>query len=75
MSGEDVSMLVTYPETNKMFNGMEYAKQVSKKKGEFFHSVVEKLLFNMKMSRPYLDMAASFLTTRVLNSDVENWVN
>ena len=47
----------------------EYSEQLSEKKGDLFHLVVEKLLFMMKTSRPDLETATSFLTTRVSNSD------
>ena len=51
----------------------EDAKQLSEKKGPLFHSVVAKLLFIMKRSRPDLETVVSFLKTRVSKSDVEDW--
>ena len=73
MFGDDISMSVTYPETNKLFKVREDDKQLSEKKGELFHSVVAELLFMMKRSRPDLDTSMDFLTTRVLKSDVDDW--
>ena len=55
MFGEDVSTLVTSLATRKLLEVREDSKQLSKKKGELFHSVVVKLLFIMKRSRLDLD--------------------
>ena len=73
MFGEDVIMLVTYPATKQFFEVKEDAEQMSEKKGELFHSVVETFLFITKRSRPDLEKAMGFLTTRVSKSDVDNW--
>ena len=73
MFGEDVSTLVTYPATKKLFEVKENSKQLSEKKGELFPLVVYKLLFSMKRSRPDLDTAVGFLTTRVSKSDIGDW--
>ena len=54
------------------FEVREDAKQMSEKKGGLFHLLVEKLLFIMKGSIPYLDTAMGFLTTRLSKSDVDN---
>ena len=75
MFGEDVSALVKYLATKKLFKVSEYSKQRSDNKGELFHSVVEKLLFIMKRSRIDLETAVSLLTTRVSKSDVDDWEN
>ena len=58
---------------NIFFELREDAYQLSEKKGDLFHLVVEKLLFIMKMSRLDLDIYVSFLTTRVSKSDVDHW--
>ena len=71
--GEDVSTLVTSPATKKFFEGREDAKQLSDKRRELFHLVVEKLLFIVKRSRPDLDTAVVFFITKVSNSGVDDW--
>ena len=57
----------------RFFKVREYAKQLSEKKGELFLLVVKKLLFIMKSSRPDLETAVYFLTTRVSKSDFTGW--
>ena len=73
MFSEDVSTLVTSTATMKLFEVREDAKQLSEKKGEFFHSVVEKLLFIIKGSRPNLETAVGLLEKMVLKIDVDDW--
>ena len=51
----------------------EYSEQLSEKKGDLFGSLVENLMFIIKISRPYLGTAVRFLTTRVSKSDVDDW--
>ena len=70
--GEGVSMLFTSPAKNKLFEVREYSEQLSQNKGELFHSMVGKILFIMKRSRPDLETAVGFLETRVLKSDVDD---
>ena len=71
--GEGVSPFITSPATKTFFKVREDAKQLSEKKGEFFHSVVAKLLSIMNKSRSDLETAVSFFTMMVLNSDVDDW--
>ena len=66
-------MLVTSPATNKLFEVRKDTKQLSDNKVELFHSVMVKLSFIMKRSRPDLDIAVSFLTTRVSKRDIDEW--
>ena len=73
MFGEDVSTSVTSPATRKLLEVREDSKQLSKKKGELFHSVVVKLLFIMKRSRLDLDTAVIVFTMRVSKSEVDDW--
>ena len=75
MFGQDVSTLVTSPATNKFSEMREDAEELSENKGEFFHSVVTKLLFIMKSSIPDLEMVVGVLTMRVLKSDIDKWEN
>ena len=52
--GLDVSTSVLSQATKQLFKVGEDAEQLSDKKGYIFPSVVEKLLFIVKRSRPYL---------------------
>ena len=56
-----------------VFEVREDSKQLIEKKRELFHLVVANILFIMKSSRPVLEMAVSFLTSRVSKSDIEHW--
>ena len=75
MFGEEVSTLVTSPATKNFLELMKDAEKLSENKGEFFHLLVEKLLFIMNSYRPDLEMAVGFLKIRVSKSDVEDWGN
>ena len=73
MFGEDASTSVSSRVTNKLFEVREDADKLSENKEELFHSVLAKLLFIMKGSRPDLETAVSFLTFIVSNSYVDYW--
>ena len=47
--------------------------QLGHKNKDMFHSVVTKLLWIMKRSRPDLETAIGFLCTRVTKSDEDDW--
>jgi len=51
----------------------ENAEKLDKEKADLFHSVVAKLLYITKTSRPDIDTAVAFLTTRVSKSDVDDF--
>ena len=51
----------------------ENEKQLNEDKSDIFHSVTQKLLFLTKVTRPDVEMAVSYFTTRVSNSDEDNW--
>ena len=51
----------------------ENAEKLSKEKSDLFHSIVAKLLYITKRSRPDIETAVAFLTTRVSKSDVDDW--
>ena len=51
----------------------EDAAALSKKKQDIFHSVVARLLWMMKRSRPDIETAVSFLCTKVSCSTEEHW--
>ena len=75
MFGEYVNTPVSSSETKNLFEVREDSRQLSENKGKLLHLVVAKLLFIMKTSRPDLETAMSFLTTRVSKSGIENWEN
>ena len=64
---------VSSPATKKLFDVDDEAEQLDKVDSDRFHSIVAKLLYISKRSRPDLDTAVAFLTTRVSKSTVEDW--
>ena len=70
--GEYISTPVSSPET-VFLEVREDTEKLCDKKGDLFHSVMEKILFMMKMFRTYLDISVCFLMTRVSKSDVDDW--
>jgi len=58
--------------TNHLWNVNENAEKLDKEKADLFHSVVAKLLYITKRSRPDIETAVAFLTTRVSKSDVDD---
>lgn len=71
--GEDVSIKVISPATKNLFEVDEASTPLDRKKQDIFHSVVARLLWIMKRSRPDLETAVSFLCTRVSCSTTEDW--
>ena len=57
----------------KKFKVRKYYEQLSEKKGELFHLVVEKFVFIMKRYIPDSEKAVIFLMKRVPKSDVDYW--
>jgi len=56
-----------------LFSVREDTERLDKEKSEIFHSVVAKLLYIMKRTRPYLEPIVAFLNTRVSCSTVDHW--
>ena len=71
--GEDVSQPVPSPALNNLRTVRERAKKLDEERGERFHSITAKLLWVMKRSRPDLEPAISFLSTRVAEPDMDDW--
>ena len=46
---------------------------MSKDMREIFHSVMEKFMYLEERARPNIEIAISFLCTRVYRSDVDDW--
>ena len=72
---ENFSIPVSSLATNKLYEVWEDDEQLSEKNRELLHLELSKCLFIMKMSRPDLDTAMSFLRNIVSNIDVDDWIN
>ena len=72
MFGKYVSEPVSSLEA-KIFELREDVEQLNNNKGDILHSVLEKLLFLMKMSRPDLGTAVGFLMAIFSKIDVNDW--
>lgn len=73
MVDEDLSASVSSPATKRLFEISETADKLSEEKSALFHSIVAKLLYLTKRSRPDIETAVSFLRTRVTKCDEEDW--
>ena len=71
--GEDVSKNVASAATKMLFEVDASTKVLDVIRADIFHSVVAKLLWVMKRSRPDIETAISFLCTRVSRSDEDDW--
>ena len=60
------------PCANHLWHVNENAEKLSKEKSDLFHSIVAKLLYITKRSRPDIETAVAFLTTRVSKSDIDD---
>ena len=61
------------PAADHLFKVRDDAKPISEKLAQTFHTFVAKLLFATKRARPDIATAVSFLTTRVIEPDKEDW--
>ena len=68
-----VSEIVTTPACPRLREINLECPRLCSKKQEVFHSIVAKLLWIMKRSRPDLETAVGFLCTRVAKSDENDW--
>ena len=71
--GETCDNHVSSPCANHLWDVNENAEKLSKEKSDLFHSIVAKLLYITKRSRPDIETAVAFLTTRVSKSDIDDW--
>ena len=53
----------------------EDCEKISKEKSEIFNKIAAKMLFATKRSHPDAGTAISYLTTRVREPDISNWMN
>ena len=61
------------PAGNHLFNVNPDSEKLDKDKAVLFHHLTAKLLYLSKRTRPNLLPTVSFLCTRVLNPDVDDW--
>ena len=61
------------PAGNHLFNVDPKAKSLPAEKAELFHHLTAKLLYLCKRTRPDLQTAVAFLTTRVQNPNEDDW--
>ncbi len=71
--GEDVSVGAMTPAGNDLFTIKDEENLLPKTKGEVFHSIIGKLLFITKRSRPDITLTIAFLCTRVSKSTHGDW--
>jgi hypothetical protein len=64
---------VSSPCASHLWKTRDDAKMLSEQQAEKFHSTVAKLLYITKRSRPDIETAVAFLTTRVSKSDEDDW--
>ena len=58
---------------SNLFVVKEDCTKLTKEESEKFHSVMAKILFATKRARPDTGTLVSFLTTRVIETDEDNW--
>ena len=73
MFGEELTGAVTSPCARHLLEVREEVNQLDEKRKEMFHSVTAKLFYIETRSRPDIETAVSFLTTRVDRSDEDDW--
>ena len=72
--GSKVDEIVTTPARPRLRDIDLECAQLCSEKQAVFHSIVQKLLWIMKRSRPDLEIAIGFLCTRVAKSDKDDWI-
>ena len=71
--GEDIGKKVNTSVKGDLFTIDEESEDLDDEKSERFHHIVSKLLFVSKRARPDIELAISFLCTRVSKSKVQDW--
>ena len=72
--GSEVNGIVTMPTRPRLRDVNSECTQLSGVKQNSFNSIVAKLLWKMKRSRPDLERTVGFLCTRVSKSDEDDWL-
>jgi len=73
LASEDIKSAVKTPATDSLFDIDKESTRLSKSDSEHFHSVVAKLLYLSKRTRPDILVAINFLTSRVLVSTQQDY--
>ena len=71
--GKEVTEIVTSPAQRHLRLINNECPKLSGKQRELFHTVVAKLLYIMKRTRPDLETSIDHLCTRVTKSDEDDW--
>lgn len=71
--GEEIGASAKTPGKGHLFEINPNGKSLSQKQHRIFHSCVAKLLFIAKRGRPDMLTVISFLTTRVIKPDTDDW--
>jgi len=72
-SGMDASKVAPTPTKKDLFTVDNGSEQLNKQQGEFFHSIVAKLLYVSKRARTDAQLAIALLCTRVSCSTEQDW--
>jgi len=72
-SGMDASKVAPTPAKKDLFTVDNGSEQLDKRQGEFFYSIVAKLLYVSKRARTNAQLAIAFLCTRVSCSTEQDW--
>ena len=70
---DSIDAKVTSPAGEHLFDVNANAEKISNAKQEIFHHIVAKLLFVSTRARPDLQVAISFLTSRVIQPTIDDW--
>ena len=70
---DKIDEVVTSPAQKHLRECNEKCPKLEGSKSDIFHSIVAKLLWIMKRARPDLEVAVSYLCTRVSKSDEDDW--
>ena len=71
--GEDLSLPAVTPAAKHLFTVGKDTPCLDTKRSDIFHSIVMKLLWVSKRSRPDIQTALSFLCCRTSKSDTDDW--
>jgi hypothetical protein len=72
-SGMDASKVAPTPAKKDLFTVDDGSEQLDERQGEFFHSIVAKLLYVSKRAHTDAQLAIAFLCTRVSCSTEQDW--
>ena len=63
----------TSPAGHHLFDVNEKTDKLKNEEADFFHTVTAKLLYMMKRARPDIELAISFMCTRVRDPSLDDW--